>query len=175
MTTNDIDFRELAFEKIKTFVDLPDEQAHDLEKGIYNWTIEFSNANSIFLGWKNDVFTKLYNNKLITMLNNLDADSELQNTNLLKRLKNKEFKPHELPFMAPYEIFPERWMAIINKKLKKDQSVLDSDVASQTDLFKCGKCKQRKCSYYEMQVRSADESATLFISCLNCKHKWRIG
>jgi DNA-directed RNA polymerase subunit M/transcription elongation factor TFIIS len=173
--STEINYRELAFQKIKSIIDLPDDLSQDLEKGIYNWTIEFSNANSIFLGWKNDVFTKLYNNKLISMLDNLDVESQLQNTNLLKRLNNKEFKPHELPFMAPYEIFPERWMVIINKKLKKDQSVLDSNLESQTDLFKCGKCKQRKCSYYEMQVRSADESATLFISCINCKNKWRIG
>ena len=27
---------------------------------------------------------------------------------------------------------------------------------------------KRECSYYELQIRSADESATLFITCLNC-------
>lgn len=26
-----------------------------------------------------------------------------------------------------------------------------------TDIFKCAKCKQRKCTYYQMQTRSADE------------------
>ena len=26
---------------------------------------------------------------------------------------------------------------------------------SETDMFKCGKCKQRKCRYYQMQTRSA--------------------
>jgi transcription elongation factor S-II len=31
-----------------------------------------------------------------------------------------------------------------------------------TDIFKCGRCKQRKCTYYQMQTRSADEPMTTF-------------
>ncbi|CCJ28186.1 unnamed protein product, partial [Pneumocystis jirovecii] len=34
-----------------------------------------------------------------------------------------------------------------------------------TDLFQCGKCKQRKVSYYQMQTRSADEPMTTFCEC----------
>ncbi|KAI7837502.1 hypothetical protein COHA_008693 [Chlorella ohadii] len=33
-----------------------------------------------------------------------------------------------------------------------------------TDQFQCGKCKQRKCTYYQMQTRSADEPMTTFVS-----------
>ncbi len=29
-----------------------------------------------------------------------------------------------------------------------------------TDQFQCGKCRQRKCTYYQMQTRSADEPMT---------------
>ena len=32
------------------------------------------------------------------------------------------------------------------------------------------KCKKRKCSITEKQVRSADEPATQFITCLECGH-----
>jgi transcription elongation factor S-II len=28
---------------------------------------------------------------------------------------------------------------------------------AETDMFKCGKCKQRKTKYFQMQTRSADE------------------
>ncbi len=42
-----------------------------------------------------------------------------------------------------------------------------------TDQFKCGKCKSIKCSYYALQIRSCDEPETLFITCLNCKNKWK--
>lgn len=173
---SDIDYRHLAADKINHFIpDLSSDQSTDLEIGIYNWTIEYANKNNIFPGWKSEVFVKLYDNKLVSILTNLDSNSHLKNTELLIRLKANEFKPHDLAFMEPYEMYPERWMAILNKQLKKEQSLLDSNMEAKTDMFKCGKCKQRKCSYYEMQVRSADESSTIFVTCLHCKNKWRIG
>ena len=177
MTEEYNEYRVKAQNKIKEFIDIDDEHIEDLEIGIYNWCIDYSNINNIFPGWKNDVFLKMYNNKLISVLSNLDPNSYLQNTHLLKRLKDGEFKPHDIPFMEPYELNPDKWISILKKKRQKEQSLLNSNMEAKTDLFKCGKCKQRKCSYYEMQIRSADESATIFITCLNpaCKNKWRIG
>lgn len=177
MTEEYNEYRVKAQNKIKEFIDIDDKHIEDLEIGIYNWCIDYSNINNIFPGWKNDVFLKMYNNKLISVLSNLDPNSYLQNTHLLNRLKNGEFKPHDIPFMEPYELNPDKWISILKKKRQKEQSLLNSNMEAKTDLFKCGKCKQRKCSYYEMQIRSADESATIFITCLNpaCKNKWRIG
>ena len=42
-----------------------------------------------------------------------------------------------------------------------------------TSFHKCGKCKKRETSFYELQTRSADEPMTTFITCLNCGHRWR--
>ena len=42
-----------------------------------------------------------------------------------------------------------------------------------TDQFKCGRCKSRKCTYYELQTRSADEGMTTFITCINCGNRWK--
>ena len=42
-----------------------------------------------------------------------------------------------------------------------------------TDQFQCGKCKQRKTIYYQMQTRSADEPMTTFVSCVNCGNRWK--
>jgi DNA-directed RNA polymerase subunit M/transcription elongation factor TFIIS len=41
-----------------------------------------------------------------------------------------------------------------------------------TDQFVCGKCKSRKCSYYQLQTRSADEPMTTFVTCTNCNNRW---
>lgn len=46
---------------------------------------------------------------------------------------------------------------------------------SATDQFPCAKCKGRKCTYYQLQTRSADEPMTVFITCLNCGNKWKDG
>ena len=42
-----------------------------------------------------------------------------------------------------------------------------------TDQFQCGKCRQRKCQYYQMQTRSADEPMTTFVTCVNCGNRWK--
>jgi len=42
-----------------------------------------------------------------------------------------------------------------------------------TDQFLCGKCKNRKCTYYQMQTRSADEPMTTFVSCTVCGNRWK--
>jgi transcription elongation factor S-II len=48
------------------------------------------------------------------------------------------------------------------------------NVAAPTDAFQCSKCKQRKCRYFMMQIRSADEPMTTFVNCANCGHNWRM-
>ena len=40
------------------------------------------------------------------------------------------------------------------------------DTQAETDQFKCGKCKQRRCKYYQMQTRSADEPMTTVLLLL---------
>ncbi|KAJ2453452.1 transcription elongation factor TFIIS [Coemansia sp. RSA 2336] len=42
-----------------------------------------------------------------------------------------------------------------------------------TDQFKCGRCKQRKCTYYQLQTRSADEPMTTFVTCTVCDNRWK--
>jgi transcription elongation factor S-II len=47
--------------------------------------------------------------------------------------------------------------------------------AARTDQFRCPRCRQRECDYYELQIRSADEPMTCFVTCLNpkCGHKFK--
>jgi transcription elongation factor S-II len=44
-----------------------------------------------------------------------------------------------------------------------------------TDAFQCGKCKQRKTTYFQMQTRSADEPMTTFVTCVfpGCNNRWK--
>ena len=44
---------------------------------------------------------------------------------------------------------------------------------TQTDLFTCGKCKKKNCTYTQVQTRSADEPMTTFVVCNECGNRWK--
>jgi DNA-directed RNA polymerase subunit M/transcription elongation factor TFIIS len=149
-------------------------QAKDLEIGVYNWCIRYCDKHRIIKSWKNSRFTLLYKDKARSILCNLDNNSYISNNRLLQRLQENEFLPHELPFMEPENVFPERWRELLDEKMKRDEHMCEEKPAAMTSQFKCGKCKKRECVYKELQVRSADEPMTLFITCLNCGHRFKI-
>ena len=154
-------------------INLKNEEIKDLEIGIYNWTLDFSEKNNIIKNWENEKFLKTYKCKAVSIISNLDPNSYLKNINLHNRLENNEFKPHEIPFFKNDIVFPEKWESIKTNLHKKEESAKNNDNIAKSDRFKCMKCKKRECSYYELQIRSADESATIFITCLNCGAQWR--
>jgi len=145
----------------------------NLEKGIFNYTIQTARLRNIVRKWDNKAFVMIYVDKFKSILLNLNAKSTVKNKELLKRLKKGEFKAHELAFMTHQELYPEKWKYLIDKKIKRDKSEGVVDLSAATDEFFCFKCKKRKCSYYQMQTRSADEPMTTFVTCLLCGNNWR--
>lgn len=167
--------RQLFMENIsKDFPDMPKDILEDLERGIYNWCIDQCSEYKIPRNWRNKRFLHLYKDKARSVLSNLNSSSYIGNARLHNRLLEKEFAPHEIPYMKPENLYPEQWAKILDNKMKKDLHIFEAKPVAMTDEFKCGKCKKRECVYQELQVRSADEPMTLFITCLNCGHKWKI-
>lgn len=78
-----------------------------------------------------------------------------------------------LEVLTHYEMDPERWGELIDKKVKREASKFHTNIQASTDMFTCRKCKSKKCTYYELQTRSADEPATIFVTCLDCGKNWR--
>ena len=146
-----------------------------IESGIYNWTIEFATQHAIVCNWKNRRFESIYQSKAQSIIANLDSNSYVGNSRLFSRLKNNEFKPEEIAFLDPTNMYPELWREFLDIKMKHSETVFEEKPAAMTDKFKCGKCKKRECSYREVQLRSADEPMTLFITCINCGNRWKIG
>lgn len=167
--------RDAAVEYIQGVTHMSPVECKDMEIGIFNWTIDFADRYRVMRSWKDKRFVSVYKNKLRSLLANLDAQSYLGNQRLLQRLKDGEMRPHEVSYLAPDHLFPEKWMDLLDRKLKKEESMLHSKQVAKTDQFRCHKCKKNECSYYELQVRSADESTTIFVTCLNCGNRWRIG
>ena len=150
-----------------------DKIAKNIEIGCYNFTIKKATESNLVKKWNNSLFKTIYLNKIRSIYSNLKKDSYLENSRLLDRLMSKEFLPHNLSDMTPTHIFPEHWKSYIDNKFKKEKAVQDNVLDAATDQFKCTRCKQKKCTYYEVQTRSADESMTIFITCLTCGKRWK--
>jgi len=136
--------------------------AINLEKGVYNYAIKEANGRKIIKKWDNPYFTQLYLDRLRSVHCNL------KNKTLLDQVKNKDITAQSLAFMTHQEMNPEHWRVLIDQKIKRDANKYTNNIQASTDMFTCRKCKSKKCTFYELQTRSADEPATIFITCLDC-------
>ena len=134
----------------------------NLEKGIYNFAIKEASNRKIIKKWENPHFAQLYLDRLRSIYINL------KNKDLLVHLKNNEITPQVLAFMTHQEMNPERWRILIDQKIKRDANKFTDNIRASTDMFTCKKCKSKRTTYYELQTRSADEPATIFVTCLDC-------
>jgi len=144
-----------------------------IEKGIYNYTIDTAKSRNITRLWDDRVFYNLYMNKCISIYSNLSKDSYIQNNYLLNNILEKKINPESVANLSVYDIFPDNWKDLMDKKSKMDELKYKLKPEAMTDQFKCRKCYSRSCSYYEVQTRSADEPMTQFITCLDCKNRWK--
>ncbi|KAL1149244.1 hypothetical protein V6Z11_A10G179300 [Gossypium hirsutum] len=97
------------------------------------------------------------------------------NPDLRRKVLLGEVKPERLITMTPEEMASEQRQREINEIKEKALFDCERGVAPKatTDQFKCGRCGQRKTTYYQMQTRSADEPMTTYVTCVNCNNHWK--
>lgn len=157
---------------------LPELESKDLEIGVFNASIDYASANRISLSWYAEPFQEIYLGKARSVYANLKKDSYIQNMRLMDRLLDHDFLPHELPFITRESIFPEAWQTIIEKERLRSKEAYEIRQAAMTDQIKCGHCIKKgwksRITYYEKQIRSADEPITTFYKCHTCGHCWKM-
>jgi len=145
----------------------------DLERGIYNATLDDAKKHMVPLTWDHDTFKWMYSTVAKRTLTNFHPDSYIGNRSLIERWKEGEFTLESIGRWTPYELNPANWKDLKDQQFRRDKRVLEGNLAMATDRFRCSQCKKKMCSYYELQTRSADEPMTIFISCLNCGKHWK--
>ncbi len=141
--------------------------AINLEKGIHNWALKEATNKRVVKKWDNPFFVQIYLDHLRSIYNNL------KNDRLIKMVNNGEIKSQEIAFMTHQEMYPEKWEEAIKTKSIRDKNKFEQNLEAATDTFKCRKCKSKKCTYYQMQTRSADEPMTIFVTCIDCGNRWK--
>jgi DNA-directed RNA polymerase subunit M/transcription elongation factor TFIIS len=171
---NEETIRNICIEKFNSIIDNYD-ISKSIEESVFQYVVNnvCSNKNT-HIDWDNIYFKRTYMNKCISLYTNLNSDSYVNNKELIEKITNGNIDPYKIAFMTPQELFPQNWEAFMEKEKAKNEFLYTKKLESFTDEYKCGRCKQSKCSYYQVFTRSLDEPAVLYFTCLNCGHKWKM-
>lgn len=98
-----------------------------------------------------------------------------KNPDLRRKVLLGEVNGERLITMTPEEMASEQRKREVEEL--KEKALFECERAAapkaSTDQFRCGRCGQRKCTYYQLQTRSADEPMTTFVTCVNCNNHWK--
>lgn len=139
----------------------------NLEKGVFNYALKEADNRKVVKKWDNPYFIQIYTDRLRSIYWNLKTPS------LIEQIKTNKIKPHTIAFMTHQEMNHDKWEPLIQAKMKRDHYKYEAKIEAATDTFKCRKCQSNKCTYYQMQTRSADEPMTTFVSCIDCGNRWK--
>lgn len=165
--------RELCINKFNSLLN-DVELSKEIEDSIYKYAILQSELKGIEPSIDDNFFKRIYVNKIITLYNNLDENSYVKNTNFIKRLRNREFNIKDISFLSPQDINKEHWKKYLDRQSANDEFLYSRTAGIRTNEYMCGRCrcKERNCTYYQLQVRCSDEPMTTFVNCLNCGNRW---
>ncbi|XP_053484147.1 transcription elongation factor A protein 1 isoform X1 [Ictalurus furcatus] len=124
----------------------------------------------IFLEFKNTDMK--YKNRVRSRISNL---KDMKNPNLRRNVLCGNVPPDRIARMTAEEMASDE-LKEMRKNMTKE-AIRDHQMAktggTTTDLFTCGRCKKNKCTYTQVQTRSADEPMTTFVFCNECGNRWK--
>ncbi len=145
--------------------------AINLEKGIFNYSIQNKPSSTTY--WGNKI-QPVYMSRFKHIYSNLDPNSYIQNKSLIWKVLKNDITVHNLCVnMKPEEIFPEIYESYYKAKHEEMNKLIRHNEEKPDGLLRCGKCKKYKTTYTQLQTRSADESLTTFVLCLECGNRWK--
>jgi DNA-directed RNA polymerase subunit M/transcription elongation factor TFIIS len=168
LITNPEQFRQNVVLKLDELLE-NNTNAINMEKAVFNYALREAGHRKILRKWANNAFSQLYTDHLRTIYMNLP--------NQIEHIKSGEITVQQYVFMTHQEMKPERWRELLEKKNTIDANKFTTKMEASTDMFVCPqpKCRSRRCTYYTLQVRSADEPESVFVSCLDCGKNFRRG
>jgi transcription elongation factor S-II len=158
--------RKFVVDKLQTdFPGIDPVTAKNIEIAVYNYTCRSCREPT----WDNRWFKTCYKHRYLALSGSLKKG-------LLERILSKQVKCKDLVTMGPEQLEPNGLRAQTAEKLRKRD--LDRELNKRKDedyegIFKCGKCKSKKTTYFQLQTRSADEPMTTFVTCKECGKQWK--
>uniref|UniRef100_A0A8C5MBZ9 Transcription elongation factor n=1 Tax=Leptobrachium leishanense TaxID=445787 RepID=A0A8C5MBZ9_9ANUR len=155
--------RELLATALKTGDDYITIGADDEELGAQIEDAVFKEFKNTDAKYKNRVRSRIANLK------------DAKNPNLRRNVLCGNIAPDVFARMSAEEMASDE-LKEMRKNLTKE-AIREHQMAktggTETDLFSCGKCKKKNCTYTQVQTRSADEPMTTFVFCNECGNRWK--
>lgn len=155
--------RELLATALKTGDDYITIGADDEELGAQIEEAVFQEFKNTDAKYKNRVRSRIANLK------------DAKNPNLRRNVLCSNIAPDVFARMSAEEMASDE-LKEMRKNLTKE-AIREHQMArtggTETDLFSCGKCKKKNCTYTQVQTRSADEPMTTFVFCNECGNRWK--
>lgn len=164
----DDEMRLIVREKFATF--LGDSFDSEMQKRYCAYRME----ESMFDHFKS--VSKEYKAQFRSILFNLKDESNLE---FNAKLCHQMIPFEAVPVLTSVEMASSERLEMIGKIKSDAQESARSDwdkehmMGGTTDMWRCGKCGERKCTYYQMQTRGADEPMTNFVTCTVCENRWK--
>ena len=163
---NPVAFRQNVRDKINNYVE-DYKKSINIEKSIFNNSIFKAIENNTDQRWDNPLFVVLYLDKLKMIL------CFIKNKENVTQILKREINCGEIAFKQYNELYPSKWEKLLEEKKLRLENKYFPKIEASTDIFTCRKCKSNKCTYYQLQTRSADEPMTTFVTCIECGNRWK--
>ena len=142
-----------------------------IELSIYNYVNKFCEKKNIVTDWNNSLYKKTYISKCMYIYKNICPDQFVKNDYLLNKIIENKINPLNIADIKYYNLYPQKWKDMKHFINRINSNIFKNDYQISNNM-KCGRCKKKKCYFYNLQTRSADEPMTTFVTCINCGHKW---
>uniref|UniRef100_A0A8C0RRT6 Opioid related nociceptin receptor 1 n=1 Tax=Canis lupus familiaris TaxID=9615 RepID=A0A8C0RRT6_CANLF len=113
-----------------------------------------------------------YKNRVRSRISNL---KDAKNPDLRRNVLCGVITPQQIAVMTSEEMASDELKEI--RKAMTKEAIREHQMArtggTQTDLFTCGRCRRKNCTYTQVQTRSSDEPMTTFVVCNECGNRWK--
>lgn len=119
------------------------------------------------------VLCEAYDEQLRSILFNLQKE---KNATLRAALLRGAIQPAEFVAMKVQDLANPDLVALRDSDAEWAKTVAMAkslDNLTQTTAYTCRKCGNNMCRMAQLQLRSADEPMTTFVSCNTCGHRWQ--
>lgn len=163
-----VEHRDKVINFLRKHLDLEEEsRLEKLERGIYNYSIDYAKKNDIPRSWRCVHFVDIYERRMLSILKNVQDMGKNDRSRLL------DMNMEDIAYMSPEQLNPNMWKELLDIHKNKVKNSYERYMLPMSDRIVCRKCKGREIAYYEFQSRKADEGSSTAYTCLTCNYKWK--